>query len=197
MSRSSIFHLNRVALQMWPEKCHSMCGTIKIPPCSKALSACSKGLSAEHRPWFCSPSPGMVTSPYKWKIDSRTERAGCFKTFIHDGILSIDDDWLIYYLRFYVPLKNISLIWSRHHYRRRAAKFWPMLGAQGVWAGRNLYRATPAVKRDLSFSGLIRRTAPFSRLLRHTRGCGGFILILTSPTEDDKSSLFKTCWKND
>jgi hypothetical protein len=45
----------------------------------------------------------------------------------------------------------------------------------------DLYRATPAVTRDLGFSGLIRRTAPFSRLLRHTRGCGGSILtrILT------------------
>ena len=31
---------------------------IKIPPCSKALSA-------EHRLKFCSPSPVMVTSPYK------------------------------------------------------------------------------------------------------------------------------------
>jgi hypothetical protein len=34
---------------------------------------------------------------------------------------------------------------------------------------------------DLGFSGLIRRTAPFSCLLRNTRGCGGSILtrILT------------------
>jgi hypothetical protein len=56
-----------------------------------------------------------------------------------------------------------------------------MLGAQGLWAGRDLYCATPAVTRDLGFSGLIRRTAPFSSLLRHTRGCGGSILtrILT------------------
>jgi hypothetical protein len=46
----------------------------------------------------------------------------------------------------------------------------------GLWAGRDLYRATPAVTRDLGFSSLIRRTAPFSRLLRHTRGCGGSIL---------------------
>jgi hypothetical protein len=81
--------------------------------------------------------------------------------------------WLIDYLRFYVPLKNISLIWRRHHCRWRAAKFRPMIGAQGLWAGRDLYRATPTVTRDLGFSGLIRRTAPFSRLLRHTRGCGG------------------------
>ena len=35
----------------------------------------------------------------------------------------------------------------------------PMLGAQGLWAGRDLYRATPAATRDLGFSGLIRRTA--------------------------------------
>jgi hypothetical protein len=35
--------------------------------------------------------------------------------------------------------------------------------------------------RGLGVSGLIRRTAPFSRLLRRTRGCGGSILtrILT------------------
>jgi hypothetical protein len=89
--------------------------------------------------------------------------------------------WLIDYLLFYVPLKNISLIWRRHHYWWRAAKFRPMLHAQGLWAGRDLYRATPAVARGLGFSGLIRRTTPFSRLLRHTRGCGGSILtrILT------------------
>ena len=64
-----------------------------------------------------------------------------------------------------------------------AAKFRPMLGAQGLWAGRDLYGATPAVTRDLGFSGLIRRTAPFSRLLRHAWGCGGPILtrILTGP----------------
>jgi hypothetical protein len=89
--------------------------------------------------------------------------------------------WLLDYLRFYVPLKNISIIWRRHHCRWRAAKFRPMLGVQGLRAGRDLYRATPAVTRDLGFSGLIRRTAPFSRLLRHTRGYGGSILtrILT------------------
>jgi hypothetical protein len=38
--------------------CHSRCGMIKIPPCSKTLSM-------EHRPKFCSsPSPVMVTIPY-------------------------------------------------------------------------------------------------------------------------------------
>jgi hypothetical protein len=51
---------------------------------------------------------------------------------------------------------------------------------------RDLYRATsrPAVTRDLGFSGLIRRTTPLSRLLRHAWGCGGPILtrILTGGT---------------
>jgi hypothetical protein len=113
---------------------------------------------------------------------------------------------LVGYLLFCVPLKHFSLIWRRYHYRWRAAKFRPMLGAQGLWAGRDLYRATPAATRDLVFSGLIRRTphlvaswltthdgmwriysyqdphwSPFSRLLRHTMGCRGPILtrILT------------------
>jgi hypothetical protein len=53
-----------------------------------------------------------------------------------------------------------------------------MFGTQGLWAGRDLYRVTPVVTQDLGFSGLIRRTAPFSRLLRHTRRCGGSILTL-------------------
>jgi hypothetical protein len=77
-------------------------------------------------------------------------------------------DWLFIVLR--PAYKSISLIWRRHHYRWRAAKFRPMVGAQGLWAGRDLYRATLAVTRGLGFSGLIRRTAPFSRLLQHTRG---------------------------
>jgi hypothetical protein len=51
-------------------------------------------------------------------------------------------------------------------------KFRLMLGAHGQWAGRDLYRATPALTRGLDFSGLIRGSSPFSRLLRHTRRCG-------------------------
>jgi hypothetical protein len=78
---------------------------------------------------------------------------------------------------FYALLQNISFIWRRHHYRWRAAKFRPMLGAQGLWALRDLYRATPAVTQGLSFSGLIRGTVPLSRLWRQTRGCGKSILM--------------------
>jgi hypothetical protein len=81
-----------------------------------------------------------------------------------------------YNKRFYVPLKNISLIWRFHHCLWWAANFRPLLGAQGLWAGRDIYRATAAVARDLRFSGLIRRTAPISCLLRHIWGCGGSIL---------------------
>jgi hypothetical protein len=94
-------------------------------------------------------------------------------------------DWSIDYLQFYVPLKNFSLIWRCHHYRWRAAKLRPaVLGAQGLWAGRDLYHVTPAMtRRSLRFSGLIRRAAPSSHLLRHTRRCGESILarVLTGP----------------
>jgi hypothetical protein len=112
-----------------------------------------------------------IARPFPWNNLGRS----CMNTHRFDVF------WLIDYLGFYVPLKNISLIWRRHQCRWRAVKFRPMLGAQGLWAGRDLYRATPTATRDLGFSGLIRRTAPFSRLLRHTRGCGGSILtrILT------------------
>jgi heme/copper-type cytochrome/quinol oxidase subunit 4 len=46
----------------------------------------------------------------------------------------------------------------------------------GLLNSGDLYRATPAATQGLGFSGLIRRIAPFSSLLRHTRGCEGSIL---------------------
>jgi hypothetical protein len=52
----------------------------------------------------------------------------------------------------------------------KGCKFTPMLVALGLWAWRNLYRATSHVTRDLRFFGVIRRTTPFSRLIRHARG---------------------------
>jgi hypothetical protein len=48
--------LNGVALRMSPEK-PSRCGTLKILPYSKVMSA-------EHRPKFCNPSQAMLTSPF-------------------------------------------------------------------------------------------------------------------------------------
>jgi hypothetical protein len=47
---------------------------------------------------------------------------------------------------------------SCHHYWWQGCKFWPMLGAQGLWAGRDLYCATPTATRDLGLYGLIRKT---------------------------------------
>jgi hypothetical protein len=47
--------------------------------------------------------------------------------------------WLVGCLLFYVPLKNVSLIWRRHHYPQRAAKSRPLLCTHGLWAGRDLY----------------------------------------------------------
>jgi hypothetical protein len=99
--------------------------------------------------------------------------------------ISVDSDYLV----FYVPLKNFSLIRRRHHYWWRTAKFKPMLGAQGLWAERDLYRATPAVTQawGLGFSGLIRRIALSVASLRHTRGFWGSILtqILMGPHSYD------------
>jgi hypothetical protein len=111
--------------------------------------------------------------------------------FYAEGILGIG---LIDYLGFYVPLKNISLIWRRHHCRWRAAKVRSLLGAQDLWAGRDLYRTSPAVTRDLGFFGLIRRTAPFSHLLRHMRGCGGSILTRILKGLGIGQSCFKFPW---
>ena len=81
----------------------------------------------------------------------------------------------------------ILLIWKLHQYHWRAVKFTrPMLGAlymssigspsvwrkrarwsdcYGFWEWRDVYRATP-VTQSHGFCRLIRRTAPFSRLLQ-------------------------------
>jgi hypothetical protein len=133
--------------------------------------------------------------------------------FVWRGTLHGLVNWLIDWLRFYVPLKNFSLIWRRHHYRWRAANFGSMLGAQGHWAERDLYRTTPAVSRDLGFTYLNRRTLPssfttyegmwriysnldphgnpISRLLRHTRRCGGPIL---TPVLTGQNIFENTVW---
>jgi hypothetical protein len=78
-------------------------------------------------------------------------------------------DCLLLLCKINALLENLSLKLGRHHWRWRAAKFRSMFGAQGLWAGRDLYRATPAVTRDLGFSRLIRSSVPFLRLWRHAR----------------------------
>jgi hypothetical protein len=52
-----------------------------------------------------------------------------------------------------------SWIWRHYHCQWRVAKFRPLFGYLGLWVGRGLYCATPAVTRGLScFPDLIRRT---------------------------------------
>jgi hypothetical protein len=45
-----------------------------------------------------------------------------------------------------------------HHCRWQGCKFRPMLSTQGLWAGRDLYRATPTATRDLDLYRLIGKT---------------------------------------
>jgi hypothetical protein len=60
----------------------------------------------------------------------------------HLELSFVNLNWLNIVLR---PLENFSLIQKRHHCQCKTVKFRPMLGAQGLWAGTGLYRATPAV----------------------------------------------------
>jgi hypothetical protein len=62
-------------------------------------------------------------------------------------ILYLIDDFNM----FCVPFNNFSLLWRRHHYRWKVAKFRPILWASCLWEKGNLYRNTSAVKRDLVF----------------------------------------------
>jgi hypothetical protein len=62
--------------------------------------------------------------------------------------------------------KKFSLIGRRHHCQWRATNFRPMLVAQGLWVGSDLYCATPAVKRGLVFSGYIQMDCPIQLPLK-------------------------------
>jgi hypothetical protein len=68
---------------------------------------------------------------------------------------------LTVYLLFYFPLKNLSLIWRRHHYRWRTVKCMPMFGARSLWAGRDHYRATPTSVFPVSSEGLPHSVASY------------------------------------
>jgi hypothetical protein len=106
-------------------------------------------------------------------------------------------DWLIIY-SFTSHSRIFSLLWRSHHCLWRASKFEPMFSTQSLGLeSRSLYHATPVVTRGLCFPGVIWRTASFSRLLRHTRGCTGSILtrILTKRSvRQSKSQLELSLW---
>jgi hypothetical protein len=88
---------------------------------------------------------------------------------------------LIHYLLFYVPLKNFSLIWRHHHCRWRAAKYRPMLGAQGLWAGRDYLSSHTCCNTGPQFVRFHPKDRPIQSLQRHAWGCRGPVLtrILT------------------
>jgi hypothetical protein len=64
-----------------------------------------------------------------------------------------------------------------HHWLWRAAKVRPMLGTQGLWAGRDLYHATPAVLTGPRFflsrssKGPPHSVASYDMQLAAFRGC--------------------------
>jgi hypothetical protein len=103
-------------------------------------------------------------------------------------VLSRRKQYMTIHLLFYVLFKNFSLMWRRHHYRVRAAKFRPRSALRAFEQG-GIFVVPHLL--GLGFSGLVRRTAQFSRLLRHTRGCWGSILtrVLTYP-----HSVPRGCW---
>jgi hypothetical protein len=126
--------------------------------------------------------------------------------------LKPSQDWLIDYLRFYVPLKNFSHIWRHHHCRWRAAKFRSMLGAQGLSREGYLSCHICCDTGPRVFWSHPKDPPPFCHPLRHTRGCGGSILtrILTGDLLKNwaikfqiymkasqhctESNLWKLCW---
>jgi hypothetical protein len=57
---------------------HSRCGIIKIPSCSKAISA-------KHGPKFCCPSLAMLMSPYQEKNSQAEYKTVC----IYSEIITI------------------------------------------------------------------------------------------------------------
>jgi hypothetical protein len=71
----------------------------------------------------------------------------------------------------------------------RTAKFRPMLCAQGLWAGRDLYRATPILWHGASvFPVSSEGPPPFSRLIRHT---GGFVCYIKPRKQTLKKKKIK------
>ena len=59
--------------------------------------------------------------------------------------LSLQLNFFVVRLGFFVPLDNFSLIWRRQHCRWRAAIFDLLFGTHGHWAVRVRQRASPTV----------------------------------------------------
>jgi hypothetical protein len=74
------------------------------------------------------------------------------------GIATLQGD-LFVCLFVYSCLSNFAAIRRLSPLPRwQGCKFRPMFGTQGLWAGRDLYHATPTETRDLGLYGLIQKT---------------------------------------
>jgi hypothetical protein len=84
-------------------------------------------------------------------------------------------NFVFVYLLFYVPLKNCSLIWRRHHYHWKAAEFRPTLGVQGHWAG-GIFIVPLLLWHGTSVFPVSSEGPPHSVDSYDTWGCGGPVL---------------------
>jgi hypothetical protein len=80
-------------------------------------------------------------------------------------------DWVIDCLLFYVPLKNFSLMWRRHHCQWRAIKISLCFEQGGIFIVSHLLWHRTSVF-PVSSEGPLQSLA-ISRLLRHAWGCKG------------------------
>jgi hypothetical protein len=70
-------------------------------------------------------------------------------------------DWLTVFCHTHVDTTPLML---------KGCKFNPILSAQGLWAGMDLYDATPTVTWGLDFPVIIQNIVQSDRFLRHARG---------------------------
>jgi hypothetical protein len=91
-----------------------------------------------------------------------------------------------------------------HHCRWQGCKFRPMLGTQGLWAGRDLYCVTPTATRDLGLYRLIQKTGTHipkwdSNPRHKDHKIFASEALTTAPREliDKTSSMYLNVWLKD
>jgi hypothetical protein len=101
---------------------------------------------------FCTWWPRITTGSNSTPRDLPFDKFGQLFDF------ALNDPGIFFFVLFIAAWAIFQLSGGCHHCRWLGCKFRPMLGAQGLWAGRDLYRATPTATRDLGLHGLIRKT---------------------------------------
>ena len=120
-------------------------------------------------------------------------KTGTSLSFNHNAFCLVFFNYFVYlFVGFYVPLKNFSLIWRRHHYRLRASNFDPhrkiakhicnlylldicstcvelmwtyllcIFSTHGHWIVKVVFRATLTCTRDINDHPPFVTTRPFS-----------------------------------